>query len=118
MVCLLGGGGMTNMRTRINEAGIPTFRTPETAIEGFQFLVQFQRNQLLAKQSPDSHAFRFKIDVSEATKTLNHLFKKGEKTPHADALRDIFELFHIRLITRRQASNQLVCPYSFTRFSR
>ncbi|WP_417526477.1 GNAT family N-acetyltransferase [Marinomonas shanghaiensis] len=110
MVCLLGGGGMTNMRTRINEAGIPTFRTPETAIEGFQFLVQFQRNQLLAKQSPDSHAFRFKIDVSEATKTLNQLFKKGEKTPHADALRDIFELFHIRLITRRQASNQLSAP--------
>jgi acetyltransferase len=110
MVCLLGGGGMTNMRTRINEAGIPTFRTPETAIEGFQFLVQFQRNQLLAKQSPDSHAFRFKIDVSEATKTLNQLFKQGEKTPHADALRDIFELFHIRLITRRQASNQLSAP--------
>lgn len=110
MVCLLGGGGMTNMRTRINEAGIPTFRTPETAIEGFQFLVQFQRNQLLAKQSPDSHAFRFKIDVSEATKTLNQLFKQGEKTAHADALRDIFDLFHIRLITRRQASNQLSAP--------
>ncbi|RBP81138.1 GNAT family N-acetyltransferase [Marinomonas rhizomae] len=118
MVCLLGGGNMTNMRTRINEAGIPTFRTPETAIEGFQFLVQFQRNQLLAKQSPDSHAFRFKIDVSEATKTLNRLFKKErkqeleqvEKTPHTDSLRDIFELFHIRLITRRQASNQLPAP--------
>jgi len=110
MVCLLGGGNMTTMRTRINEAGIPTFRTPETAIEGFQFLVQFQRNQLLAKQSPDSHAFRFKIDVSEATNTLNQLFKQGEKTPHADALRDIFELFHIRLITRRQASNLLSAP--------
>lgn len=118
MVCLLGGGNMTNMRTRINEAGIPTFRTPETAIEGFQFLVQFQRNQLLAKQSPDSHAFRFKIDVSEATKTLNRLFKQErrqelkqvEKTPHTDSLRDIFELFHIRLITRRQASNQLSAP--------
>lgn len=110
MVCLLGGGNMTNMRTRINEAGIPTFRTPETAIEGFQFLVQFQRNQLLAKQSPDSHAFRFKIDVSEATKALNQLFKDKQKTPNADALREIFELFHIRLITRRQASNQLSAP--------
>jgi acetyltransferase len=114
MVCLLGGGNMTNMRTRINEAGIPTFRTPETAIEGFQFLVQFQRNQLLAKQSPDSHAFRFKIDVSEATKTLNRLIKQegkqGEKVPHNDSLRDVFELFHVHLITRRQASNQLSAP--------
>lgn len=110
MVCLLGGGNMTNMRTRINEAGIPTFRTPETAVEGFQFLVQFQRNQLLAKQSPDSHAFRFKVDVSEATNKLNLLYKQGDKAPHADSLRDIFELFHIRLITRRQSSNQLSAP--------
>ncbi|NLQ17744.1 GNAT family N-acetyltransferase [Marinomonas sp. M1K-6] len=118
MVCLLGGGNMTNMRTRINEAGIPTFRTPETAIEGFQFLVQFQRNQLLAKQSPDSHAFRFKIDVSEATKTLNQLFeqerkqelKQGDKIPQTDTLRDVFELFHIRLITRRQPAHQLSAP--------
>ncbi|TYL48899.1 GNAT family N-acetyltransferase [Marinomonas sp. IMCC 4694] len=110
MVCLLGGGNMTNMRTRINEAGIPTFRTPETAIEGFQFLVQFQRNQLLAKQAPDSHAFRFKIDVSEATNTLAQLYKNGQRTPQADALRDIFELFHIRIITRRQASHQLFAP--------
>lgn len=110
MVCLLGGGNMTNMRTRINEAGIPTFRTPETAIEGFQFLVQFQRNQLLAKQAPDSHAFRFKIDVSEATNTLAQLYKDGQRTPQADALRDIFELFQIRIITRRQASHQLFAP--------
>lgn len=110
MVCLLGGGNMTNMRTRINEAGIPTFRTPETAIEGFQFLVQFQRNQLLAKQSPDSHAFRFKIDVSEATTTLNQLIKKKQLRVHADELRDIFELFHIRLISRRQATHQLAAP--------
>ncbi|MFT2097959.1 GNAT family N-acetyltransferase [Marinomonas sp. 2405UD66-6] len=110
MVCLLGGGNMTNMRTRINEAGIPTFRTPETAIEGFQFLVQFQRNQLLAKQSPDSHAFRFKIDVSEATNNLNELLKAGQSTATADDLRSIFELFHIPLISRRQASHQLLAP--------
>ena len=110
MVCLLGGGNMTKMRTRINEAGIPTFRTPETAIEGFQFLVQFQRNQLLAKQSPDSHAFRFKIDVAEASRTLNKLFKIGQNPLKTEALRDIFELFHINLTSRRQASHLLSAP--------
>ncbi len=110
MVCLLGGGNMTNMRTRINEAGIPTFRTPETAMEGFQFLVQFKRNQLLAKQSADSHAFRFKIDVSQASNALSALAKSDQKLQNNDALRDIFELFHIPLITRRQPSHLLSAP--------
>nr|WP_264193974.1 GNAT family N-acetyltransferase [Marinomonas algarum] len=110
MVCLLGGDNMTNMRTRINEAGIPTSRTPETAIEGFQFLVRFQRNQLLAKQYADSHAFRFKIDVAQATQTLATLYKEGQITPQIDALKEVFELFQIRIITRRQASHQLFAP--------
>ncbi|WP_191601590.1 GNAT family N-acetyltransferase [Marinomonas algicola] len=110
MVCLLGGGNMTKLRTRINEAGIPTFRTPETAIEGFQFLVQFQRNQLLAKQSPDSHAFRFKIDVSKATKTLNQLRNERDNALREDLLKDVFALFHIHLTSRRQASHLLSAP--------
>jgi len=110
MVCLLGGGGMTKMRTRINEAGIPTFRTPETAIEGFQFLVQFQRNQLLAKQAADSHAFRFKIDVNKASKQLTKLHKRQSTNLAIEDLKDIFELFHIRLTTRRQAHQLLAAP--------
>lgn len=116
MVCLLGGGNMTNMRVRINEMGIPTFRTPETAIEGFQFLVQFQRNQLLAKQAADSHAFRFKIDVSAATNTLKTLLKSGKHIVNGDELRDTFELFHIPLISRRQASHQLLAPIHLRMF--
>ncbi|BFM49816.1 GNAT family N-acetyltransferase [Marinomonas sp. THO17] len=110
MVCLLGGGGMTRMRTRINEAGIPTFRTPETAIEGFQFLVQFQRNQLLAKQAADSHAFRFQIDVQQASQHLLKLNRRKQQTFGLDDLKDLFELFHIRLTSRRQAQHLLNAP--------
>ncbi len=78
MVCLLGGGPQVAVRTRINEAGIPTFRTPETAIEGFQFLVQFQRNQQLAKQLPDSNAVRDQIDVVAAQERVKQLLRAGK----------------------------------------
>lgn len=116
MVCLLGGAHMVAMRTRINEAGIPTFRTPETAIEGFQFLVQFQRNQLLAKQTPDSHAFRFNIDVAAARAKLATLMKAGNKTPTAEDLKDVFELFNFRLTSRRQANFLLQAPIHLRAF--
>lgn len=116
MVCLLGGGSMVAMRTRINEAGIPTFRTPESAIEGFQFLEQFQRNQLLATQAPDSHAFRFNIDVATARQQLQGLIKSGNKHPTAEDLKETFELFHFRLTTRRQAHFLLQAPIRLRAF--
>lgn len=116
MVCLLGGGHMVALRTRINEAGIPTFRTPEAAIEGFQFLVQFQRNQLLAKQTPDSHAFRFNIDVAAARAQLKEMIKAGNKSPSAEDLKGVFELFNFRLTSRRQANYLLQAPIHLRAF--
>ena len=107
MVCLLGGGEMIAIRTRINEAGIPTFRTPESAMEGFQFLQQFQRNQRLAKQSPDSHAIRKRIAVDQARAQLQTLLKEGHLNPDKDLLKATFELFNIRLAARRQGNNLL-----------
>lgn len=116
MVCMLGGGHMVAMRTRINEAGIPTFRTPEAAIEGFQFLEQFQRNQLLAKQTPDSHAFRFNIDVAEARTQLKAMIKSGNTQPTAEDLKGVFDLFNFRLIARRQANYVLQAPIHLRAF--
>ncbi len=116
MVCMLGGGHMVAMRTRINEAGIPTFRTPEAAIEGFQFLEQFQRNQLLAKQTPDSHAFRFNIDVAAARAQLKDLIKAGNTSPSAEDLKGVFDLFNFRLIARRQANYVLQAPIHLRAF--
>ena len=116
MVCMLGGGHMVALRTRINEAGIPTFRTPEAAIEGFQFLVQFHRNQMLAKQMPDSHAFRFNIDVAAARAKLKEMIKAGNKTPTAEDLKEVFDLFNFRLITRRQTNYLLQAPIHLRAF--
>ena len=116
MVCMLGGGTSVKLRTKLAEAGIPTFRTPEAAIEGFQFLEQFQRNQHLAKQAPDSHAFRFKIDLAEPKAILNELLKQKNKHPTTDDLKSIFEMFQIRLTGRRQSSYLLQAPIHLRAF--
>jgi len=97
MLCLLGGGNMVSVRTRINEAGIPTFRTPETAIEGYQFLAQFQRNQRLAKQSPESHAVRLQIDVDNARAMVQRYLETGTQQVHFSGLSEVLELFNICL---------------------
>ena len=99
MVCLLGGGDIIDMRTRLIEAGIPTFRTPETAIEGFQFLEQFQRNQQLAKQSPDSNAASEQVNIEQAREQLNTFLQQGKKQLNATSLEPILALFHLEFAT-------------------
>ncbi|GAB3480021.1 bifunctional acetate--CoA ligase family protein/GNAT family N-acetyltransferase [Marinomonas epiphytica] len=110
MVCLLGGGEMIAIRTRINEAGIPTFRTPESAIEGYQFLQQFQRNQRLAKQSPDSHAAHQTLEVDKARSWLQKAIQKHFLEAEKELIKDVFEVFNIRLSLRRQSTNLLQDP--------
>ncbi|MFI8619499.1 GNAT family N-acetyltransferase [Marinomonas sp. NPDC078689] len=95
MVCLLGGGDIVSMRTRLNEAGIPTFRTPETAIEGFQFLEQFQRNQQLAKQSPDSNAASQQVNIEQARKHLKTFIRQGKTQLCAADFAPVLALFHL-----------------------
>lgn len=99
MVCLLGGGEMVTMRTRINEAGIPTFRTPETALEGFQFLEQFQRNQRLAKQSPDSNAADETFNVEQARQRLQDHVAANKTRLEGDELKAILSLFHLEMVS-------------------
>ncbi|ADZ92790.1 bifunctional acetate--CoA ligase family protein/GNAT family N-acetyltransferase [Marinomonas mediterranea] len=104
MVCLMGGGHIVDLRTRINEASIPTFRTPETAIEGYQFLELFQRNQKLAKQSPDSHAFRFQVDVNQARQHIQERLTQGMTDLSHRDLEHLFTLFHIAISPSPQHS--------------
>lgn len=97
MVCLLGGGDMVTMRTHINEAGLPTFRTPESAIEGFQFLEQFQRNQRLAKQSPDSNAASEHVNVEQARQQLQQHLDTGKRQLEGNDLKAVLSLFHLEM---------------------
>lgn len=110
MVCLLGGGNMVRARTRLTEAGIPTFRTPETAIEGYQFLVQFQRNQRLAKQSPESHALSLNIDVEQARKYLKQILYDNIDKVGFKELKPVFNQFNLPVTSQHDPSTDFETP--------
>ena len=99
MLCLLGGEHMVALRTRINAAGVPTFRTPEAAIDGFQFLTQFRRNQYLAKQLPTSQEMQTPIDLELARFTLNELLATTSQQAIGEQLHTILRSFNIHIGT-------------------
>jgi acetyltransferase len=54
VTCWMGEGGVREGRQLLAEAGIPTFRTPEPAVELFSHISAYYRNQKLLMQTPAS----------------------------------------------------------------
>lgn len=52
--CWLGGSGVAAARQLFGEMGLPTYDTPEKAVNGFLQIVQYRRNQDLLMEVPAS----------------------------------------------------------------
>jgi acetyltransferase len=52
LACWMGTAGVRAGRGLLNEAGVPTFDSPESAIRAFLHMVQYRRNQELLYQTP------------------------------------------------------------------
>jgi acetyltransferase len=54
IACWMGEKSAREQRRILEDAGIPTFRTPEPAVDSFGNIAQFHRNQQLLQQTPPS----------------------------------------------------------------
>jgi acetyltransferase len=54
LACWMGGSDVRTGREILNEAGIPTFNSPEAAIRAFLHLVQYAHNQELLYERPSA----------------------------------------------------------------
>ncbi|MBI1173666.1 MAG: GNAT family N-acetyltransferase [Sideroxydans sp.] len=52
LVCWMGAVQIDAARTAFGQAKIPSFRTPEAAVEAFSYITAFYRNQRLLAQTP------------------------------------------------------------------
>jgi acetyltransferase len=66
LACWLGGDSVAQARRIFSEAGIPTYDTPEEAVQGFMQIVQYRRNQNLLMQVPASVPGDFVPDRAKA----------------------------------------------------
>jgi len=66
LTCWMGDTQVVNGRHKMNEAGVPSFRLPENAIQGFSFLSKFYRNQKLLLETPGPLAHADKPDIKGA----------------------------------------------------
>ncbi|MFN4261121.1 MAG: GNAT family N-acetyltransferase [Gemmataceae bacterium] len=72
----MGGSAVTPGRNILNEAGIPTFDSPEAAIRSFLLMVQYRHNQEMLYQTPEA----LPEDWQPETDTVKHVLAKARQT--------------------------------------
>ncbi len=77
LACWLGANGVARARQVFVEAGIPTYSTPEEAIQAFMQMVDYRRNQDLLMEVPPSAAAEFRPDTERARAVVARTLSAG-----------------------------------------
>jgi len=98
MACWMGEFLVGEARGLFNKAGIPSFRTPESAIEAFSHLTAFRRNQKLLLQVPSSLQETKRPDVEGARLIIESVLADNRKIPGTVESKAILAAFRIPVI--------------------
>ncbi|MBC41174.1 MAG: GNAT family N-acetyltransferase [Pusillimonas sp.] len=80
MACLMGEATMRPLRHRLDEAGIPSFRTPEAAVNAFGVLATYHYNQVLSQQTLPPEPLNQPPQVDQARLLINAVLQAQRST--------------------------------------
>jgi acetyltransferase len=75
----MGGGTVRSGRTILNQAGIPTFDSPEDAIDAFLHMVEYRRNQELLYETPSAVVEDWQPDQAKV-RAIMHTVRSANRT--------------------------------------
>ena len=79
LTCLMGDASVGQARQILNDAAIPTFRTPEAAVGAFGNIASFYQNQQLLQQTPPPMSDLAKPDVEGARMLIESVLAERRK---------------------------------------
>jgi acetyltransferase len=79
LTCWMGDIQIKAGRTAFAQARIPTFSTPESAVEAFSYITAFYRNQRLLAQTPGPLSHRDEPDVEGARMLIETVLSERRK---------------------------------------
>ena len=81
----MGGKLMREGIETFNRAGVPTYATPDQAVEAFMHLVDYARNLEMLYETPREVPVHFPLDQGTVRKGLEPLFRKGKILSEAES---------------------------------
>jgi acetyltransferase len=104
IACWLGGETVAPARHMFSEAGIPTYDTPEDAVDGFMQIVQYRRNQNLLMEVPSSLGTEFIPDRATAKAVVSAALAEGRQMLSEPEAKTILAAYGIPVVEARIAN--------------
>lgn len=111
----MGGTQVLPARALFAEHGIPTFPTPERAVEAFAYLANYQRNQELLRQVPGPLAPHSEADVAGARSIIEAALAQERRVltgVEAYAVLGAFRIPHADVVPAASVSDALTAAES------
>jgi len=111
ITCWMGDDLVATGRTILNNASIPTFRTPEAAVDAFNNIASFHQNQQLLHQVPSSLSELAKPDIQGARILIENIMAERRKVLTEMESKALLSSFHIpvtKTILARSANEAIL----------
>lgn len=95
LACWMGDSTVGEARAILNEASIPSFRTPEAAVGAFGNIASFYRNQQLLQQTPPPLSTLAKPDIEGARLVIESVLAERRKVLTEMESKTLLSAFHI-----------------------
>jgi acetyltransferase len=105
LTCWMGDEKVAEAREVINGAGIPTFRSPEAAVDAFSNIAAFYQNQQLLQQTPPSLSQLAKPDLAGANILIESVLAERRKVLTEMESKALLAAFHIPITQTILARN-------------
>jgi acetyltransferase len=103
--CWMGDASVGAARGILNDAAIPSFRTPEAAVGAFGNLASFYQNQLLLQQTPPPLSALNKPDIEGARLVIESVLAERRNVLTEMESKTLLSAFHIPVTTTMLARN-------------
>ena len=111
ITCWMGDEQVAAGRSILNAASIPTFRTPEAAVDAFNNIASFHQNQQLLHQVPSSLSELAQPDIKGARILIENILAERRKVLTEMESKALLSSFHIpvtKTILARSANEAIL----------
>ena len=95
LACWMGDIQVAEGRQILRDASVPTFHTPEAAVEAFSYLVNYYRNQKLLLETPGPLSLGKAPDVEGAQMIIEGALSEGRRVLSEAESKAVLHAFHI-----------------------